>query len=91
MSALYQLKIITPHGTVYEGEVIHAFLPAEDGFVGVLANHAPYITSIPGGRLGIREKDGREKHFQMGAGFFETSRNRAVFLTQTCETKETAT
>ena len=78
----YKLQVVTPQGPAYTGEVIHSFIPAEDGFVGVLANHAPYVTSSPGGRLEVREKDGREKKFSVGLGFFEVVKNEAVFLTQ---------
>ena len=85
MPPTYQLQVITPKGQAYSGEVIHSLIPAEDGFVGVLANHAPYVVSSPGGRFQVREKDGKEKTFQAGIGFFEVSRNQAAFLTQQFE------
>ena len=78
----YHLDIITPQGVAYEGEVVHTQLPAEDGFVGVLSSHAPYVTSSPGGRLEVRETSGAEKKFKIGAGFFEVAHNKATFLTQ---------
>ena len=82
MSPYYKLHVITPQGVAYTGEVLHSSVPAEDGFVGILANHAPYITSSPGGQLEVREKDGREKNFKVGLGFFEVVKNQATFLTQ---------
>lgn len=82
MANTYQLKVITPQGVAYEGAVIHARVPGESGFVGVLANHAPFITSSKGGRLELREKSGAQKAFTVGSGFFEVKRNQAVFLTQ---------
>ena len=82
MRPFYRLKVITPQGTVYEGEVAHALIPAEDGFVGVLANHAPYITSSEGGRLELLERSEELKKFKVGPGFFEVSGNQAAFLTQ---------
>ena len=80
----YSLKIITPQGTAYEGTVVHTFLPTENGFAGVLAHHAPYLTSSKGGKLVARETSDTEKSFQVGQGFFEVSHNSAVFLTQSC-------
>ena len=82
MAATYQLKIITPQGEAYQGEVIHTLLPAEDGLVGVLANHAPFITSSAGGHLEVREENGHEKQFRVGPGFFEVANNQATFLSQ---------
>lgn len=82
MAASYNLEVITPQGTALTAQVVHALVPGEDGFVGVLANHAPYVTSSPGGRFEIREPSGTEKKFMVGPGFFEVSHNKASFLTQ---------
>jgi F-type H+-transporting ATPase subunit epsilon len=80
--ASYQLQVITPQGLAYSGEVIHSLVPAETGFVGILANHAPFVTSSAGGRLEVREKNGQSKTFQVGEGFFEVAQNKAIFLTR---------
>ncbi len=87
MPAPYSLKIITPQGIAYEGTVLHTFLPAENGFVGVLAHHAPYLVSSKGGKLVARESIGLEKNFQVGPGFFEVNHDQAIFLTQVCSLK----
>ncbi len=78
----YKLEVITPQGVAYSGDVQHTLLPGDNGFIGVLANHAPYVTSSSGGRLEVREKDGTERKFKVGVGFFEVARNKAVLLTQ---------
>lgn len=83
MSASYSLKIITPQGTAYEGTVFHTFLPTENGFVGVLAHHAPYLVSSKGGKMAVQESLGLEKSFRVGPGFFEVNNDQAVFLTTT--------
>lgn len=83
----YNLKVITPQGIGYQGEVSHTLLPAEDGLVGVLANHAPYVTSSAGGKLTVREQNGEEKVFRVGLGFFEVAHNQATFLTQSIDAK----
>lgn len=87
MATTYSLKIITPQGTAYEGAVIHTYLPTENGFVGVLPHHAPYLVSSKGGKMVIRESVGLEKNFRVGPGFFEVNHDEAVFLTQTCQAK----
>ena len=87
MAASYSLKIITPQGIAYEGTVLHTFLPTENGFVGVLAHHAPYLVSSKGGKMKVKEGIGLEKDFQVGPGFFEVNHDQAVFVTQTCSSK----
>lgn len=83
MATSYSLKIITPQGTAYEGTAVHTFLPTENGFVGVLAHHAPYLVSSKGGKMVVKESVGLEKDFQVGPGFFEVNHDQAVFLTAT--------
>lgn len=85
MASTYSLKIITPQGIAHEGTVFHTFLPTENGFVGVLAHHAPYLVSSKGGTITAKESIGLEKTFEVGPGFFEVRHNQAVFLTQTCQ------
>jgi len=84
MTTAYSLKIITPQGAAYQGTVLHTCLPTENGFAGVLAHHAPYLTSSKGGKLSVRETSGMEKNFLVGPGFFEVNHDQAVFLTQSC-------
>lgn len=83
----YQLEILTPRGGFFSGEVVHTLVPAEDGFVGVLANHTSYVTSSPGGRLEIRLPSGESRRWKAGAGFFQVLKNHAFFLTQSVKSE----
>lgn len=85
MPVAYSIKIITPQGIAYEGTAAHTSVPVENGFVGVLANHAPYLVSSNGGKLTVRENNGIERNFQVGQGFFEVNGNAAIFLTRSCQ------
>ena len=85
MRPSFRLQIITPQGIVYKGDVVHSLIPSENGFVGVLAHHAPYVTSSSGGAVRLNEKDEAEKKFTVGPGFFTVSENDAYLLTRTCE------
>ncbi|MSR77064.1 MAG: F0F1 ATP synthase subunit epsilon [Candidatus Omnitrophica bacterium] len=82
MNNNFHLKVVTPKGPALEEDVLYALLPDERGFVGVLTNHAPFVISSPGGKMVLRLKDGQEKTYQIGAGFFEVAHNQAVFLAQ---------
>lgn len=88
MPASFKLRVLTPQGAAYEGSAVHVRLRNDDGYVGILANHAPYVTSSPGGMLEIREAGGGQKKFNLGPGFFEMAHNQAVFLTQSFSTVE---
>lgn len=66
---------------------MHTLLPTENGFVGILAHHAPYLVSSKGGKMAVKESIGLEKDFRVGPGFFEVNHDQAVFLTQACTAK----
>ena len=67
---------------MFEGEAVHTLVPAEDGFVGVLADHAPYVASSPGGKMEVRLASGDVKSFRVGPGFFQVLKNSAFLLTE---------
>ena len=82
----YQLQIITPQGVIYSHQVIHTQVPVENGYVGILANHADYTTSSAGGNLTVREREAHEeKVFITGPGLFEVNQNQARFFTSSCQ------
>ena len=77
----YHFEILTPRGRLFSEKVVHTSVPAEDGFVGVLAHHTAYTTSSPGGRLEVRLESGETRPFEVGPGFFQILKNEAFFLT----------
>lgn len=83
----YSLEILTPLGRIFSGEVLHVLVPAEDGFVGILANHTTYLTSSAGGRLEVRVSSGEIRKFQVGPGFFQIDHNDACFLAESVKTE----
>jgi F-type H+-transporting ATPase subunit epsilon len=83
MGKTYSLKIITPDGAAFEGPVTSAVIPGESGYLGVLANHAPLVTTCAPGKLRFWDPSGVEHEYRVGEGFFEVLHNRAVLLTET--------
>jgi len=84
----YHLEILTPLGKVFAEEVDHTLVPAQDGFVGVLANHRAFLTSSAGGRLEARLASGDTRKFKVGPGFFQIAKNDACFLAESVTTQK---
>lgn len=75
----FQLQIYTQEKKVFEGRIESLVVPAEDGYLGVLANHAPLLTTLGEGRLTYRtSKDSTE--IGIRGGFLEVHANQAVVL-----------
>ena len=86
MAATFTLAILTPEKTVFEGPVEYVEVPGTEGYLGVLAQHAPLVTGIAAGTLTVRKADGVTEKIGVSGGFFEVSDNRATVLADSVET-----
>jgi F-type H+-transporting ATPase subunit epsilon len=78
--ATFQLAILTPERTVFDGAVEYVQVPGTEGYLGVLAHHAALVTGLASGMLTVRKAGGIEDRYRVTGGFFEVSQNRATVL-----------
>jgi F-type H+-transporting ATPase subunit epsilon len=75
----FDLSVVTPEGSVFEGEAQMVIVPGAAGEIGVLARHAPLVAMLKAGE--IRVKAGGEwQSFAAGPGYFKVQRDRALVL-----------
>ncbi|XOF34147.1 MAG: F0F1 ATP synthase subunit epsilon [Candidatus Electrothrix sp. YB6] len=82
--AQIHLEVVTPSGPVVSEDVDIVTAPGTDGEFGVLANHAPFLTTIKTGTL-ILKKDKQERYLMVSEGFAEVSNNKATFLVEAAD------
>lgn len=82
--AQIHLEVVTPSGSVVSEEVDIVTAPGVGGEFGVLANHAPFLSTIRTGTLSYK-KDRDTKYLMVSGGFTEVSENKATFLVETAE------
>ena len=85
MASTFELSILTPEGSVFEGPVEYVQVPGSQGYLGVLAHHAGLVTALATGMLTVRHAGGREEQWRVAGGFFEVSNNRATVLADSVE------
>lgn len=78
---VFQCDVLTPERRVFSGPVRHVQIPAHDGLMGVLANHAPMLVELGDGLLRLDTVQGRESWYITG-GFAEVTMDKTVILTQ---------
>jgi len=81
----FHLTVITPQRVVLDTEVTSLVAPGQEGHLGVLANHAPLITTLVLGRLAVTLASGERQTFTIGPGFLDVLSNQATLLTQTLQ------
>lgn len=82
---MLNLTVVTPVKVFYEDEVSSLTAPGEDGYLGILANHAPLITALKPGLLTIRDSLDTIVELAVSDGFLEVSQNRATILASAVE------
>ena len=75
------LKIVTPNELYFEGPVEHVQAPGYNGYLGILQNHAPFVTPITKGNLTYRDTAGKTSALKVEGGFLEVLKNRVLVLT----------
>ncbi|MFZ5760642.1 MAG: F0F1 ATP synthase subunit epsilon [Thermodesulfobacteriota bacterium] len=84
MAETIHLEVVTPSGPVVSEDVDIVSAPGYGGDFGVLANHAPFLSTIKIGGL-IYKKDGKENYLMVSGGFCEVSNNKITFLVESAE------
>lgn len=80
-SPAFALEVVTPERVVFTGAVTTVVLPAEAGYLGILAHHAPLIATLTPGRITFRSPEGAMTTLRNeGAGFLEVRDNRVTVL-----------
>ena len=80
MANTFALSVLTPEQAVFEGAVEYVSVPGTEGYLGVLAHHAPLVTALARGTLTVRKDGGEVETFTVNGGFFEVSHNQATVL-----------
>jgi len=84
----FTFRLVTPQRLLLESEVVSLQVPGSEGYLGVLAHHAPLITALRPGRLDVRDTMGATRSYAVSGGFLEVSGNRATVLADTAERKD---
>lgn len=84
----YTLSILMPEKVVFEEPVYSVSVPGADGYLEVLAHHAPCIVLLQPGKLTIINKDRKKLFFAVSIGFLEVSNNQASIVVSAIESLE---
>ena len=70
------IKILSPTGYVYEGEVAHVTFPGELGLFSVYPFHAPLISTLVKGQIVCYPSNGDKLTIPVESGFVEVGDNQ---------------
>ena len=78
----FDVSVVTPDGSAYEGPAEMLVVPGAAGDIGVLARHAPLIATLRAGSTRVYLDRAAEEviEFATGPGFFKVELDRALAL-----------
>ena len=85
MPHTFTLQIATPERVVVEEEVVSLVAPAYDGYLGVMAYHAPLVAELRVGALAVTRPDGKRELLAVGGGILSVKDNVALVLADSAE------
>jgi ATP synthase F1 epsilon subunit len=74
------LKIVTPEEVFFEGTIRHVMAPGALGYLGILKNHAPFVTPLLKGNLIFEDLARKTTKIGVEGGFLEVSNNQVLVL-----------
>jgi F-type H+-transporting ATPase subunit epsilon len=82
----YQLEIVTPERILLSELVAETIAPGTEGYLGILAGHAPLMTTLEPGELSVTFGDGRtSSRIVIGGGFMEVNPTKTTILADSAE------
>jgi F-type H+-transporting ATPase subunit epsilon len=82
VAVLFELELVTPQGILVHRSVRCVEAAGEDGRLGVLAGHQPYVVELAAGRTDIHGEDGACEAWQTGRGIMTIRPTRVTMLVQ---------
>jgi F-type H+-transporting ATPase subunit epsilon len=82
----YQLEIVTPERVMLSDKATQTIAPGTEGYLGVLAGHAPLMTTLVPGEVTVTLADGRTTSvIVISGGFMEVTPTQTTILADSAE------
>lgn len=83
----FNVVIVSPERTIYDGPADLVLLPGVNGQVGVMSHHLPMFVHLGTGIVTVR-LDGIDKHYTLTSGFAHVEDNQMQVLAEASESVE---
>ncbi len=85
MAEVFEIEIATPQRLLAREKAVRAQIPAKEGYIGVLPDHAPLLSELGIGAMTYTTPDDHYFSLAVGGGFLEINNNVVRVLTDVAE------
>ncbi len=75
MATPFQLTVITPEKTFFDGTTTQMIVRTTEGDIGILANHTSLVASLPSGPMKIMQDNGEYRLAALSSGLIKVGSN----------------
>ena len=90
MPGTITIRVLTEAGLALEDQAISVVAPGEVGYLGMLRNHAPLVTTLVPGTLRWQTPQRHTKQVSVGSGLLEITNNRLTLLVSSLQQPRTS-
>jgi F-type H+-transporting ATPase subunit epsilon len=83
MAPPFHFDLVSPEKVLFDSQVVQVDVPGSEGYFGVLAGHAPLITTLRPGVLVIYGETGEQLRVVVNGGFAEVGPSGLTVLADT--------
>lgn len=81
MEHTFYIIVLTAENKIFEGRIVSLIAPGENGYLGVLANHASFVTTLKKGLLTLKDNHGKELAIQSNStGILDVHHNETTVI-----------
>jgi len=85
MPPVFSVTVMAPDEAVFTGKARSLIAPGKEGYLGVLAHHAPMVVELGVGKLSIVDEQGTSSVYALSGGVLETGGNQVTVLADSAE------
>ena len=86
MADSFNFELVSPERLLVSSKVTEVAIPATEGEMTVMANHAPFMTTIRPGVVSVKDASGKVEKFVVLGGFADIVPNGCTILAETAYT-----
>ena len=84
----FHLKISSPEGDLFSGEIVKLSLRASGGDIAVMAGHIPFVSYVKPCECRLELPDGEERRARIEGGILTVGKEKTILLTGAMELEE---
>jgi F-type H+-transporting ATPase subunit epsilon len=85
MAHPFDVAVVAADHKVYSGQAVSVVVPAADGYLGILAGHAPLVAALQIGEVRIIQPDHEVEIIAVSGGFVRVDQGNVTVLADTAE------